>query len=434
MDTIVSESVGFNPAPPSVLHVDLNSCFASIEQQANPFLRGKPIAVAAYTTPGGCVLTASREAKLFKVETGMRVGEAKSLCPALIVLPPDPWKYRFVNRKLLAVLRAYTSEVEVKSIDEMVLNFYNAPVLHGQEDIVAQMVRTGGEIKRRIKEEIGEWLTVSIGVAPNRYLAKIGAGLHKPDGLDVIHQGNIEDILTAIPLEGLTGIKSGYGGRLRFHGIGSAIDFYRASIKTLRGAFHSIIGYHWWLRLHGWEADDREFDRKSFGQSYALYKPYTPTDDHLSQILCQLVEKMSRRMRLHGYTASGIHTSCLFADSSFWHKGKKLPQALYAGRDLYEEARGVLHTAPDKPVKILAVSCHYLSPEEYEQIALFVDNTKKRSLVAALDKIADRYGDFVVHPARMMNMEHKVLDRIAFGGIKGLEEMMFRDSIERENV
>lgn len=430
MDTITSESIGFNPAPATLMHIDLNSCFASIEQQANPGLRGKPVAVGAYTTPGGCVLTASREAKALGIDTGMRVGEARAICPTLIVLPPDPWKYRHVNRKLLAILKSYSSDVEVKSIDEMVVNFLHTPALSGE----ATMVMVGNEIKKRIKEEIGDWLTVSVGIAPNRYLAKIGAGLHKPDGLDTITGKNIEAILQNMPLEKLTGIKSGYGSRLRWFGITSAWEFYRAPIKKLETAFHSVIGYHWWLRLHGWEADDREFARRSFGQSHALYKPYTPRQVELHQILCQLTEKMARRMRNHGYTAGGIHVSTLFSDYSYWHKGVKLSHTLFSGSDLYQQALSVLLKAPNRLVRLLAVSCHYLTDDDYEQGELFTDTAKKHALVAAVDKINDRWGECSMMPARMLSMEHKVLDRIAFGGVKDLEELMFTESVSREQV
>jgi len=416
MDTIIDETAGFNPAPPMLMHVDLNSCFASIEQQANPRLRGKPVVVAAYTTPGGCVLTASREAKLLHIETGMRVGEARALCPSVVVLPPDPWKYRFVNRKLLAIMRSFTSDVEVKSIDEMVMDFAGSPSLSGDSEEVREHMRSAArDIKCRIKTDIGQWLTVSVGIAPNRYLAKIGAGLHKPDGLDLIDASSIETVLSGMELEKLTGIKSGYGVRLRMKGIFSAMDFYRASIATLRSAFASVVGYHWWLRLHGWEADDRDFRRKSYGQSYALYRQYPPSDMRLRQILCQLTEKMARRMRNSGYRASGIHVSCLFSDYSYWHTGKKLTHARYAGIDLYKEACAVMVRAPDKPIRILAVSCHYLTRTQYDQGELFCDHTKKRELIAALDAIQNRWGEFSIHPGRMMGMEHKILDRIAFG-------------------
>src|SRR3989344_5734400 len=112
----------FNPAASTWMHIDLNSCFATIEQQANPLLRGKPVAVAAYTTPRGCILAPSIEAKRWGVTTGMQVREGKALCPRLIILASDPPKYRFVNRALLKLLNQYSPSVSVRSIDEMLLN------------------------------------------------------------------------------------------------------------------------------------------------------------------------------------------------------------------------------------------------------------------------------------------------------------------------
>ena len=435
MENQINQS--FNPAPSTVMHVDLNSCFAAVEQQANPFLRGKPVVVAAYVTPGGCVLAASREAKLLGIKTGMRVGEATTICKTVVVLPSDPWKYRFINRKLLALFSTYTPDVEVKSIDEMVLNFQHLLKIAMPNDqcsfektqdrqmtnkeIQDKMLDIAKEIKERIKREIGEWLTVSVGIAPNRYLAKIAACLHKPDGLDEINKDNIEETLRVLKLEDLTGIKTGYGSRLRLYGIDSALAFYRTSAKMLEHAFHSVIGHYWWMRLHGWEIDNREFATKSFDQSYALYKPYVPSDPHIHQILCQLVEKMARRLRADNYTAQGIHVSCLFRDYSYWHKGRKLADALFAGSDLYEASLHTLRGAPEKPVLILAVSCHYLDSRDHEQRNLFADEGKKRALVHTLDTIQDRYGEFSVMPARMLSMEHNIMDRIAFGGVKGLE-------------
>lgn len=432
----MSDAVGFNHAPSTLMHIDLNSCFASVEQQANPVLRGRPVVVAAYVTDGGCVLAASREAKVYGINTGMRVKEARSLYRDLVVLPSDPYKYRYINRKLVALMRCYTSDVEVKSIDEMVLAMSDSPALtgylHTGYSAADGMKAIGLEIKKRIKKEIGDWLTVSVGISTNRYLAKVAAGLHKPDGLDEINRENVEKVLGDMALEDLTGIKSGYGAQLRRVGINDPVSFYRASSKFLQNAFHSIIGYHWWLRLHGWEADDRQFGRHSFGQSYALYKPYPPQDVRTRQILCQLTEKMSRRMRSHGYKAGGIHVACFFTDHSFWHKGRKLRQALFAGGDLYREALRVLAQAPDRPVRLFAVSCHYLNDLAVEQQLLFEDMARKKSLIHALDEISERWGEFTVKPARMLSMEHKILDRIAFGGIKDLEEFMFLERLRNE--
>ncbi|MBI3342946.1 hypothetical protein HY032_02220 [Candidatus Gottesmanbacteria bacterium] len=436
--------MSFNPSPPTIMHIDLNSCFASVEQQANPRLRGKPIAVAAYTTGNGCILAPSVEAKRFGVKTGMRVRDGKALCPDLIVLSSDPWKYRYVNRKLLALLREYSSDVAVQSIDEMVMDMAGMPSLEGKlgtltglnlvkkqgSTLFNAMLSIAYEIKRRIKEEIGDWLTVSIGIAPNRFLAKTAACLHKPNGLDIITKENIEEILTGLRLEDLCDIKHGNSGRLRLFGITTTRAFYRATAKELETAFHSIVGHHWWMRLHGWEIDDRQFDRKSFGHSYALYKPYTPLEKPVQQILSQLVTKMGRRLRTNGYQALGIHVSILYVDSSFWHHGQKVVSPLFSDSDLYEASYRVLEKASIKPVRILSVSCFHLSRDLYQQQTLFVQEQRKERLTQAIDAIADRWGDFAVTSGRMLSMEARVLDRIAFGGVAELEEFVFQERFQ----
>ncbi len=404
----------FNPAPSTMMHIDLNSCFASIEQQANPLYRRHPLVVAAYTTDRGCILAASREAKIEGIKTGMRVIEGKRLCPRLIVLPSDPPKYRFVNQKLSALLSEYSSLVEVKSIDEVVVNFQHTPIA-----LRLPMKTIALEIKKRIKSEIGDWLTVSIGIAPNRYLAKIASNLHKPDGLDMITVQNIEHILCSLTLEELTGIKEGYGGRLRQHGIYSPFAMYRASSVILSAALGSKIGYDWWLMLHGWESDlYTRNETKTIGHSYALPKSYLTSDVRLHQILSQLVEKMGRRLREGHYSAGGIRIATVFSDHAYWNHGEKLKTPLFANRDLYYASLTLLNKAPKKSVKLLAVSTYFLSDQNQEQLELFDSLDRKRALTQALDAIANRWGEFTVTPARMLAMEHRVLDRIAFGGVR----------------
>ncbi|MBI2028879.1 hypothetical protein HYT02_00485 [Candidatus Gottesmanbacteria bacterium] len=414
----------FNNTPSYIMHLDLNSCFATVEQQANPLLRGKPIAVAAYTSPGGCILAASIEAKKLGIKTGMRVKEGREIYPKIIVLPPDPNKYRFVNRKLVALLREYSSEVYIKSIDEMVLNFSGSPCFE------KGLKNTAVEIKRRIKEEIGEWLTMSVGIAPNRFWAKLASSLKKPDGLIEINYTNAQDKLSKIQLSDIHGIKTGNIARLNLAGIYTPSQFYNSPIPLLKRAFGGIAGYYWYLRLHGFEIDNVEFSRKSYGNSYALYKK-TADINELSKILCKLVEKMGRRLRRGGYTAQGIHVSCLLSDYSYWHQGNKTEKAMYTNTELYREALKILKRKPDKEVKILAVSCYLLEKNLYNQLGFFEDEASKRKLSQAVDKINDRYGDFVVSSARMMGLDNKVLDRIAFGGIKELEEFIFEEQVER---
>lgn len=419
----------FTTALPTIMHIDINSCFATVEQQANPLLRGRPVAVAAYVENHGCILAASVEAKKLGIKTGMRVGEAKILYRNLVVLAPDPEKYRFVNRSLREILEQYSPSVSVQSIDEMVMDLKGTPLLRGkEEDNLLLMVRVAEKIKARIKEKIGEWITVSAGIAPNRYLAKVASGLKKPDGLTWITRENIEEVFSRLELTDLCGIKEGNAIRLRASAITTPRAMLAANPKALKLAFRSIVGYHWWMRLHGWEDGSMytsfggsEGAQKSFGQSHALGKPRAPNDPRLWQILSQLVMKMGRRLRKDGFTASGVGVSLLLADHSHWGLQHKSTVKLFADVDFYNRVRMLLLHAPQQPVRILAVSCFHLARDLYAQQSLFPQENRKEVITRAIDTIQDRFGEFVVSSGRMIAPEQKVLDRIAFGRIRELQ-------------
>ena len=407
----------FNPLPSGVMHIDLNSCFASVEQQANPRLRGKPVAVAAFTTPRGCILAASVEAKRLGIKTGMRVGDARSLYPKLVVLSPDPWKYRNVHLKLRKLVSDYTADFSPKSIDEFVLNM--ADYLPLKKTPLKSVAR---EIKQRIKSEIGNWLTVSIGMAPNRYLAKIAAGLKKPDGLDEINKDNFLDVYSGLKLTDLTGIKGRNAARLNGMGIYSVLDFYEAPVWKLRAAFHSITGFYWNARLSGYEIDSTEFGRRSYGNSVALGRNLSRIEE-LSPILARLTEKMCSRLRGAGYKASGIHLMLIFKNGSWWHRGRRLTQPQFDSRDFYKEAfRLLIEAAPASPVLNIAVSCFGLTEADSLQLNFFEDMGEKQNLTRAVDNINERWGGFSIGSARSFGGAKIVMDRIAFGGIRELEE------------
>lgn len=375
------------------MHIDLNSCFATIEQQANPLLRGRPIAVAAYTTPMGCIVAPSVEAKRYGIKVGMRVGDGKLLCPNLVVLSPDPAKYRDVHCKLRSLLADYTEKVIPKSIDEFVFKPICPP-----EAVLAK----GGEIKQRIKKEIGEAITVSIGIGPNRFLAKVASNLHKPDGLDEINKDNFLKVYSSLALTDLCGIKMRNVFRLNGVGVYSVLDFYQAPLWKLKAAFQSINGYYWHLRLHGWEIDDAVFARRSYGNSYALPKPFEKPEE-LSPILQKLVVKMSSRLRKAGYKTKGIHLAVSYRDGSFWHKGYKTFKVLFDSRDIYKRAYGLLLESPyKKPVREIAVSCFNLVKDNLLQLEFFEDMEKKTNLVEAIDGVNERWGSFVLTPASML--------------------------------
>ncbi|OGD82953.1 hypothetical protein A2165_03350 [Candidatus Curtissbacteria bacterium RBG_13_40_7] len=400
------------------MHLDLNSCFATIEQQANPRLRGKPVAVAAYDSPAGCIVAPSVEAKKYGVTVGMRVKDGKMLCPHLIVLTPDPWKYRNVHLALRKLLGNYTDKAVPKSIDEFVLDLEGYPAYR------KGMIEVAREIKEKIKKEIGDWLTVSIGIATNRFLAKVGAGLNKPDGLDVIDKHNFADIYSKLRLVDLCGIKIRNAIRLNGAGVYTVWDFYRASVQRLKTAFKSILGYYWYVRLHGWEIDDVQSARRSYGNSFALPRPLIKPEE-LAPILQKLTEKTGMRMRKAGYTARGIHLAIVYRDHNFWHKGVSLPDWIFDSRDIYKIAFGLLNMSPYRsPVRDLAVSCFNLEKAKDVQLSLLEDLDKKRKLVNAIDLVNDRWGSFVITPAKMLGTGDAVIDRVAFGGVKELEEII----------
>lgn len=425
-----AHDLGFNPESPTVMHIDLNSCFATIEQQANPFLRNKPVAVAAYNSPNGCILAASYEAKKFGsggIETGMRVKDAKKICPDLIVVTPDPWKYRNIHLAFRKILEDYTNDFSPKSIDEFVLDLQGYPALQKKS-----MEEIGKEIKVRIKKEIGEYLTVSIGIATNRFLAKTASNLQKPDGLSAITINNYKEIFQKYPVTFLCGIKTGNARRLHRMGIISVYDFYNAKLWVLRAAFHSITSYYWYLRLRGYEIDSTPFGRRSYGNSYSLPQAFSKPYE-LAPTLTKLVTKMSTRMRRAGYAAHGVHLAISYKDNkdSFWHKhgsahwskGRTFSRALFETAEIYKEAYKLLCLSPYRlPVRNLAVSCFDLLQKHNLQLELFDDAIKKEEKANAMDSINNQYGEFVLTPARMIDTGKLVPDRIAFGNVKELEE------------
>lgn len=404
---------------PSVMHIDLNSCFATAEQQANPLLRGKPVVVAAYTTDSGCILSPSIEAKKYGIKTGMRVRDAKVLCNSMIVLASDPPKYRDIHLKFCRIFKDYSSSVTPKSIDEAIIDFSSTPSL------LSQLTNIAKEIKLRMKKEIGEWISCSIGISTNRFLAKLGSSLHKPDGLRVINYKNLEEVYSNVTLVDLYGINISYQARLNYRGILNPLDFLRASRdKLVHQVFKSIVGHYWYLRLRGWEIDNVDFERKSFGQQYALSK-WTSDVRQLCQILMKLTEKMGRRLRHAGFSAKSIHVAVSYSDYSHWHHGQTFMQEMFTTSELFKRVFSVFNMQPKrKVVSKLEVSCFHFVPKQFVPLTLFeTDKDRKWRATEAADSINDRFGEFVITPALMMETRSYVPDRIAFGNVKELEDL-----------
>ncbi|GAC1391879.1 MAG: DNA polymerase IV [Candidatus Saccharimonadales bacterium] len=402
---------------PLIMHVDLNSCFAIIEQQANPLIRYKPVGVAAYDSPGGMIIASSYEAKRLGIKM-MSVRDARLICKDIIILMPDPAKYRNAHQRFKEVLLNYTSEVVPKSIDEFVIDFRGSRAIaqgRSLEDV-------GLEMKARIKESLGEYVTVNIGIGTNRFLAKTAAGLHKPDGLDVITGKTILPTYETMHLTDITGINTRYEARLNIAGIYTPLQFFHATGDYLaKRVFKSKLGYDWYARLRGWEVDDHVWATKSYGHQFAL-REKTFDRQELSRLLMKLSEKVGRRMRANDYCATGIHVWCSFTNHQYWHKGKDTKNQLYSTQDIYLYAQQLFNRA-EIPAKVshIGVTVYNLCPSTPEQLGLF-DSTRmdKRSMSRAADTINDRYGEFTLVPATMANMRDVILDRIAFGSVKDL--------------
>ncbi len=396
---------------PHLMHVDLNSCFATIEQQAYPHLRGKPIVIAAYKTDKGCILSPSIEAKKLGIKTGMRVFEAKQIYSNIIVRNTDPELVRDVNSKFMKIFQDYSPKVIPKSIDEAIIDF--SPVFSETTDLIT----IGKEIKSRLRKEIGEWISCNVGIATNRFLAKLAASLHKPDGLDFIDYKNLKQVYSVVKLTDLNGINIRFELRLNMNGINNPIDFFQASESLLRkNIFQSIAGYYWYMRLRGWEIDNFESTRKSFGQEYSL-KEKTKDPEKLKKIIMKLCEKMGRRLRKSNQLSSAIHLGILYQDYSFWHKGKKIDQSISSTKELFNNIMILFFLQPKiNTVSKISVSCFSLTKNNNHQLTLIdLGEEKINKISNALDKINDRFGEFTMIPATMMNMEDTVIDRIAFG-------------------
>jgi DNA polymerase-4 len=418
-----------NTAEPLMMHIDLNSCFASVEQQANRLLRGKPVGVAASVSLGGCVISPSKEMKA----RGAKIGRVRNILekiPDAQIIPSDPDKYFYIHKRFSELFKEYSPDVVPLSIDEAVINFNGLLGYHKKD-----MVQIGTEIKQRMHDEIGDWLTCNVGIGTNRFLAKLAARLHKPDGLDVITHENLRDVYSQVDLLDLCGINVRNKIRLVLAGIYTPLDFYDAPIwKLWKQVFGSVAGYQWYLRLRGHEIDNVTFKRKSYGQQYALHH-FTAAHQDVDRIAMKLTEKMGRRLRRSGHYALGIDVQCGFIDHTWWHKAKKTSLTLYSTADLHKQAMKLLSDRPGKKITHMGITCYGLKPMSELPLTLFDTGIEQRMRMAdALDKCNNKFGEYSVHAANMTGMEDEVIKRVPFHATTDtLSEIYHEDGSMEEN-
>lgn len=411
-----------NTEEPLIMHIDLNSAFASAEQQAWPALRGRPMGVTNRLSKECCVIAASYEAKALGIKVGVRRSEAMALCPDFIMLETDPSKYTHMYQSLLKIMKTYSPDVKMKSIDEGVIDFHGV-----QGTLKRSLTDIGLEIKQRMKREVGQYMRVNIGIGPNRFLAKTAAGLHKPDGLDVISHKNLIDVYRTMELEDISGIAEAFGSRLRAHSIFTPLDFLEANDDLLRRrVFRSIHGLHWHQRLRGYEVDVYPTRLGMVGRQWVVKKP-SNDDAYLRSCLHFLVETTGMKLRYRNVEARGVCVWMSFSAGGGWSDKKMLKTTFYTNQDIWLHVSRLFDQRPKHMiVRSMGLYLYELTPSTRSQLSMFEDVTKAGYVTKAMDEINDFYGSFTVFSADTLTGTKHVKQKIPFGGTEYFDLLLKR--------
>lgn len=393
--------------------LDLNSAFATTEQQARPSLRGRPLGVTNRLSKNCCVIAASYEAKDRGIKVGMGRQEAVLICPDLIMLETDPPKYHYAYQKILKIMQSYSPNSSMKSIDEGIIDFHgtrshvnNRPL----EDI-------GEEIRSRVKDELGDWMKINIGIAPNRFLAKTAAGLHKPEGLDKIDHTNLVKTFKGLKLTDLTGIARRYEARLNAYGIYTPLDFLNAPQDELtKQVFKSINGLYWYRRLRGFEIDDQPTTLGMIGRQWVVKDP-SAEDAYLHPCLHFLAETTGMKLRYRGVVARGVCVWVRFQTGGRWREKQTFKTTFFSNQEIWRRVLLLFNKRPKHmSVTCMGIYLYNLEPSNRHQISLFEEATKEEELTKSMDEINDFYGAFSVHSADSLGGKQIIRQKIPFGG------------------
>ena len=413
---------GLNTADPATLVVDLNCAFASIEQQHEPHLRGRPLAIAAYATDAATIVSASREARDLGIRTGMRVFEAKAIFPGVAIQEPNPPRYRAVSDQLVDIMRRHSPDVLRMSIDEASLNLAGTPnlVKLGPEGV-------GVAIKRALRREVGECVTCSVGVSTSIWMAKQASNLNKRDGLERIDHTNLVSVFERLRLADLSGIAEATAGRLLRAGIHTPVEFLRSSPDQLRFAgMQRAVAEAWLRRLRGFEVGAFESAaRKSYSHSHVLARS-TSSQRELEELLMRLSEMVGRRLRAAGRLGRVVSVSVVYRpDIGHFSRQATLETPISTGEEIYHAALSLLAARDVRlAVGTLGVGLAGLTEADDGQLDLFGGPVRPRRerLEVAMDAIRDRFGEEAVQRARLLGRSPVVRDRIAFGNTGHPEE------------
>lgn len=383
----------------------MDSFFASIEQQVNPELRGRPIAICPFLHNATSVIAASIEAKRYGVRTGTPVKDAKRLCPGITLLADTPTSYRQYHHYIMEELRDTRCQVEVRSIDEAALT-----VPH---DMVEHASQVAAEVQRRIFG-VGSQLSCSIGVSSNRFLAKMATKLHKPGGVAELRTKDLGAYYELLELTDLYGISWRMERRLNKLGISSPLDFYLAPHRLLEKAF-GIEGTRWYLRLRGYEVDARKTKRGMIGhQSTITPKPAT-SYDQVALVASQLCHRAAYRLRLAGLAAGSLSVGLRHSDRSKQYRYYRTHYPFWDSASCVRHTMELLQHMPlHQPVRLVSVTLSRLSAQQDLTLPLFTESSHSNQISTALDAINERWGRGSIAPASHLGGQ-QARDRIGFG-------------------
>ncbi len=381
--------------PRAIILVDMNSFFASIEQLDFPKLREKPVAVTN-GMQGTCIITSSYEARAYGIKTGMRLPEAKKLCPHIIQRPARPNRYAEVSTRIINSLYDITPDIEVFSVDEAFLDITRCQKLHGGPEIIAQMV------KQKIYEV--SKLPCSIGVSGDKTTAKYAAELKKPNGLVIIPPWESKQTLHDIPVTELCGIGEGIAAFLARYGVYKCGDMQRIPISVLAKRFGNL-GRRIWCMCQGADPEPIKTsiaDPKSMGHGKVI-PPNTKDRQTIMMYFLHMSEKLAARLRRHDFQAQYF-----FVGVRSWHLGwlgmkVKLAQPTDDAKKILQLCEQVMNQSwfgePVGQVQLTA-----LDPEPArQQLDLFATVDADRDhLNATVDAVNERYGELTLAPARLL--------------------------------
>lgn len=416
-------------AKATVMFIDMNSFFPSCEQQVNFWLRERPVGVCVYTGREGSVIALSKTAKKMGLKPA-RLSEIMKQCPEFVPLETNPNRYREFHRQIIKVLRQFSEDVIPFSIDEAVIDFRNYGLVY------KDLKKTAVAIKEKIKKEVGDYFTCSIGIAPNEFLAKLGTELQKPDGLVMIDNSNIDAVLENLSLTDLPGISKNMAARLIMAGIQSPVQLRHTSPEMLRRACKSIVGEFWHYRLNFKEVDmvfNRDY--KTMQAMRQISAEQRASGETLYDILNALCMQLEKRMITQEVYAKSIGFSIGYKDGKSWGDVLHTNHPIQGAEDLriaittqikvVEEAHtGVQILNSD--VTRMSVNVADFVQEGLHQYAMFDDSLRKNKLRKTVYNIRDKFGFEKIRTAAELLDKPVMKDVIGFGSIKDLS----RDAYE----